>query len=68
MKIIPLSEGAFSIDQTKKFVPFNKESDDIQDRPGGSLLVEIQPFLLITSEDIVLLDAGLGFSDSDGVM
>lgn len=68
MKIIPLSEGAFSIDQSKKFIPFNKANDDIQDRPGGSLLVEIQPFLVVTSEDILLLDTGLGFSDSDGVL
>ena len=60
MKIIPLSEGSFSIDQTKQFVPFNKENDDIQQRPTGSLLVEVQPFVVITSEDILLLDGFLG--------
>lgn len=68
MKIIPLSEGAFSIDKTKVFVPFNKEKDDLQDRALGSLLVEVQPFVVITSRDILLLDTGLGFSNPDGVL
>ena len=68
MKIIPLSEGSFSIDQTKQFVPFNKENDDIQQRPTGSLLVEVQPFVVITSEDILLLDTGLGFADENGIL
>lgn len=65
MKIIPLSEGAFTIDKTKLFVPFN-ENDDLQTRPVGSLLVEIQPFAVITDRDILLLDTGLGFSDKEG--
>lgn len=61
MKIIPLSEGTFTIDKTKLFVPFNEQSDDLQARPLGSLLVEVQPFVVITSKDILLLDTGLGF-------
>jgi glyoxylase-like metal-dependent hydrolase (beta-lactamase superfamily II) len=65
-KIIPLSEGAFTVDQTKKFVPFDKQNDDLQGRNKGSLLVEIQPFLVITSKDILLLDTGLGFADKEG--
>lgn len=65
-EIIPLSEGAFTVDQTKKFVPFNKQNDDLQDRNKGSLLVEIQPFAVITSNDILLLDTGLGFADKEG--
>lgn len=68
MKIIPLSEGAFSIDQTKVFVPFNKATDDIQQRPAGSLLVEIQPFVILTKTDVILLDTGLGFSNADGIL
>jgi glyoxylase-like metal-dependent hydrolase (beta-lactamase superfamily II) len=63
MKIIPLSEGSFTIDQTKEFVPFDKEKDDLQQRTRGSLLVEIQPFLIILENDVLLLDTGLGFSD-----
>ena len=62
MKIIPLSEGAFSIDKSKVFVPFKKDEDELQKRSTGSLLVEIQPFLVITSKDVLLLDTGLGFS------
>jgi glyoxylase-like metal-dependent hydrolase (beta-lactamase superfamily II) len=68
MKIIPLSEGAFTIDKTKLFVPFNLQQDDLQQRPPGSLLVEIQPFVIITSEDILLLDTGLGFRDEQGAL
>ena len=70
MKIIPLSEGSFTIDQSKLFVPFNDDTDNLQRRPVGSLLVEVQPFVIITSNDILLLDTGLGFvrhsSDSFG--
>lgn len=66
MKIIPLSEGAFTIDRTKKFIPFDIEKDDLQQRPKGSLLVEIQPFAVITSRDIIVLDTGLGFTDDNG--
>jgi glyoxylase-like metal-dependent hydrolase (beta-lactamase superfamily II) len=62
MKIIPLSEGAFTVDKTKVFVPFEKERDSMQNRPAGSLLVEIQPFAIVTSKDVLLIDAGLGFS------
>lgn len=68
MKIIPLSEGAFSIDKTKVFVPFNKDADDLQERAVGSLLVEVQPFVIVTGKDIILLDTGLGFSNADGVL
>lgn len=65
MKIIPLSEGSFTIDKTKKFVPFDDASDNLQERSKGSLLVEVQPFVVVTSEDTLLLDAGLGF-EKDG--
>src|SRR5215204_5538737 len=65
MKIIPLSEGTFTIDKTKLFVPFDEDVHDLQQRPVGSLLVEIQPFVIITSKDILLLDTGLGFVCKD---
>jgi len=67
MKIIPLSEGTFTIDKTKLFVPFDQDVHDLQERPVGSLLVEIQPFVIVTSRDILLLDTGLGFG-KDGQM
>jgi glyoxylase-like metal-dependent hydrolase (beta-lactamase superfamily II) len=62
MKIMPLSEGSFTIDHTKVFIPFDSATDNMQQRSKGSLLVEIQPFLVETSRDLILLDAGLGFS------
>jgi glyoxylase-like metal-dependent hydrolase (beta-lactamase superfamily II) len=65
MQIVPLSEGAFTIDKTKLFVPFDTGSDDLQERPVGSLLVEIQPFAVITTDDIIVIDTGLGFRKGD---
>src|SRR4051812_18033937 len=61
MRIIPLSEGAFTIDKSKVFVPFALDEDELQKRPAGSLLVEIQPFVVVTSRDVLLLDSGLGY-------
>ncbi len=65
MKIIPLSEGSFTVDKSKLFVPFDDQKDELQKRSSGSLLVEIQPFVVITSNDILLLDTGLGFEKND---
>ena len=64
MKIFPLSEGTFTIDHTKVFVPFDPEKDLLQERPRGSLLVEIQPFLVVTEKDVILFDSGLGFAQN----
>jgi glyoxylase-like metal-dependent hydrolase (beta-lactamase superfamily II) len=61
MKVFPLSEGSFTIDSTKLFIPFDEIADNLQERPKGSLLVEVQPFIVVTSKDIILLDTGLGF-------
>lgn len=66
MTIIPLSEGAFTIDKTKKFISFDVNKDDLQQRTKGSLLVEIQPFAVITSRDILVIDTGLGLTDEKG--
>ena len=68
MKIIPLSEGAFTVDKTKQFIPFDLQKDKLQERNVGSLLVEIQPFVIVTSKDILLLDTGLGFTNTNGVL
>ena len=68
MKIIPLSEGSFTIDGSKAFVPFDEEEDRLEDRPHGSLLVEIQPFLVITGKDHLLFDTGLGFKTPEGIL
>lgn len=61
MKIIPLSEGSFTVDKSKQFVPFDIDADELKSRPAGSLLVEVQPFVVVTANDIILLDTGLGF-------
>lgn len=66
MQIIPLSEGSFTIDKTKVFVPFDTDKEELNSRPTGSLLVEIQPFVVITEKDVILLDAGLGYNEADG--
>jgi glyoxylase-like metal-dependent hydrolase (beta-lactamase superfamily II) len=65
-KIIPLSEGAFTVDQSKKFIPFAMEKDELGQRDRGSLLVEVQPFAVITSKDILIFDTGLGNTDENG--
>lgn len=60
-KIFPLSEGVFTVGHDKQFVPFKQDSDVLTDRPTGSLLVEIQPFLVVTDKDVIVLDTGLGY-------
>jgi glyoxylase-like metal-dependent hydrolase (beta-lactamase superfamily II) len=66
MRIHPLSEGSFTIDHTKEFVPFNTSIEQLQNRPKGSLLVEIQPFVVVTDSDIILFDTGLGYFNHSG--
>ncbi len=68
MKIIPLSEGAFTIDKTKQFIPFDILKDDLQQRPVGSLLAEVQPFCIVTKNDVLVIDTGLGFAMPDGTL
>ena len=67
-KIFPLSEGVFTVGHDKNFVPFNLAADELNERPTGSLLVEVQPFLVVTSKDVIVLDTGLGFTNNDGVL
>lgn len=66
MDIFPLSEGSFTVDRTKEFVPFNKQTDNLLERPTGSILVEVQPFLVRMKNELVLLDTGLGFKLENG--
>lgn len=65
MQIYPLSEGVFTIGHDKVFVPFDVEKDVLTERPTGSLLVEIQPFLIERKNELIILDTGLGF-EKDG--
>jgi glyoxylase-like metal-dependent hydrolase (beta-lactamase superfamily II) len=66
MKIFPLSEGVFTIGHDKIMVPFDLANDQLNKRPIGSLLVEIQPFLIQTARHLILLDSGLGFRGKSG--
>lgn len=65
-QIIPLTEGPFTIGHDKIFRPFNPQTEQLTDRPAGSLLVNVQPFLIINEKDTLLLDTGLGFNNPDG--
>lgn len=62
----PLPEGEFTVGQDKELRPFDPQNDNLQDRARGSLHVEIQPFLVITDNCIMLLDTGLGLADTNG--
>ena len=63
MEIFALGEGSYSVDSSKKFVPFNPEVDNFRERPG-SLFIHVNPFLVKTGEYLILFDAGLGFKDT----
>ena len=66
--IYPLSEGVFTVGHDKQFVPFDLHHDELNSRSVGSLLVEVQPFLVVTDKDVIVLDTGLGFKTSDGIL
>ena len=63
MEIYALSEGSYSVDASKKFIPFNPETDKAVDRPA-SLFIHVNPFLVKTATDLILLDTGLGYKDT----
>ncbi|HRP88443.1 MAG TPA: MBL fold metallo-hydrolase [Edaphocola sp.] len=65
-QIFPLSEGHFTVGRDKAFLPFHLENDELNDRSIGSLLVEVQPFLVVNEQDVILLDTGLGFNNEHG--
>ena len=65
MQAFSLYEGSYSVDSTKKFIPFDPEKDDKKDRKG-SLFIHIHPFLIQTAQDLILFDTGLGYTDAQG--
>ena len=65
-QIIPLSEGEFTVGRDKTFQPFNLEKDNLNERSTGSLLVEVQPFVVVNDRDVILLDTGLGINNPNG--
>ncbi|MBF4484910.1 MBL fold metallo-hydrolase [Flavobacterium sp. CSZ] len=56
MKIIPLQEGNYVVNSEKEFKLINEFPLD------SGLKMAIQPFLIITQHDYILLDLGLGFN------
>ncbi|WP_330746383.1 MBL fold metallo-hydrolase [Chryseobacterium sp. CP-77] len=62
MKIIPLKEGNFSASKTKDFTLLTEENFD----KIGGIKMSVQPFLIITENDYILLDAGIGWKNSTG--
>lgn len=68
IQVYSLFEGSFSVDATKKFIPFDPLKDDPKDRPA-SLFVHIHPFLIETSSGLILCDTGLGHrTDQDELL
>ncbi|SHL69006.1 Glyoxylase, beta-lactamase superfamily II [Chryseobacterium contaminans] len=62
MKIIPLKEGNFAASKTKDFTLLTEENFDTV--PG--IKMSVQPFLIITENDYILLDAGIGWKNDAG--
>jgi glyoxylase-like metal-dependent hydrolase (beta-lactamase superfamily II) len=62
MKIIPLKEGNFSASKTKDFTLLTDENFDVV----KGIKMSVQPFLIITANDYILLDAGIGWKNAEG--
>lgn len=62
-KITALREGTFTVGFDKIFRQINPEQEDLNTRSRGSLLVEIQSFLIQYNGQNILLDTGLGFKN-----
>lgn len=62
MKIIPLKEGNFSTNETKDFTILTNENVET----AKGIKMSVQPFLIITHKDIILLDAGIGWKNDNG--
>lgn len=65
MKALALYEGSYSVDSSKKFIPFDPAIHQSKDRPA-SLFIYVQPFLVKTKNDLIILDTGLGFQNDRG--
>lgn len=62
MKIIPLKEGNFSTNKTKDFTLLTDENKDLI----KGIKMSVTPFLIITGNDVILLDAGIGWKNENG--
>lgn len=62
MKIIPLKEGNFSTNETKDFTLLTEENF----KTVKGIKMSVQPFLIITEHNVIMLDAGIGWKNSNG--
>lgn len=67
MKAFALYEGSYSVDSSKTFIPFDSAIHNPKDRPA-SLFIYVQPFLVETGNDLIILDTGLGFHNEQDVL
>ena len=58
MKIYPLKDGDFSVDKNKNFTYLEDTEND------KNLKMAVQPFLIETAGNLILLDAGLGWVEN----
>ncbi len=65
MKVFALHEGSYSVDSSKKFIPFDPTIHKSSERPA-SLFIHVQPFIIETKNDLLVLDTGLGYNQSNG--
>lgn len=65
MQAYSLYEGSYSVDTSKKFIPFDPDKHDRKDRPG-SLFIHVHPFVIESPAGLILLDTGLGFIGESG--
>lgn len=65
MQAHSLYEGSFSVDTSKKFIPFDPEKDDPKTRPG-SLFIHVHPFVIESPNGLIILDTGLGQYTPEG--
>ena len=65
MEIIALNEGSYSVDSSKKFIPFDPSIHKASERTA-SLFIHINPFLIKTEKELLVLDTGLGYNDEKG--
>lgn len=65
MQAHSLFEGSFSVDSSKKFIPFDASKDSKKDRPG-SLFIHVHPFLIESANGLLLLDTGIGHTNPEG--
>lgn len=67
MQAYSLFEGSFSVDASKKFIPFDPALHNATDRPG-SMFIQVHPFLIESPNGPILCDTGLGLRDENGTL